>query len=86
MKIKTITYDFESLEELIDSIKAGKAVYVKAVHGSFGMSVPYQKIKVNNDEKTISHCYCMSSWSTETITIPFEKLKFHEYELVENNA
>ena len=85
MKIKTITYDFESLEELIDSIKAGKSVYVKDVHGSFGMSVPYQKIKVNNDD-TISYCCRVSSWSKETVTIPFEKLNFNEYELVKSNA
>ena len=50
MKIKTITYDFENLEELIDSIKAGETAYVKDVQGSFGMYVPYQKIKVNNDD------------------------------------
>ena len=85
MKIKTITYDFESLEELINSIKAGESVYVKDVHGSFGMSVPYQKIKINNDD-TISYCYCVLSWRPETITIPFEKLNFNEYELVKNNA
>ena len=86
MRVTSVTYDFESQEELINCIKQGKKVYKKYVPSSWGMYTPYQEIKVNMEEKTIEYFYRSGCYSTERVTVPFEKLKFNEYELVKNNA
>ena len=84
MKIKQITYNFENLEEMIVSIKAGKEVFKKYEHGSWGINIPHQKIKVDFYNQTISYIMFWSSHSKETVERKFDEIKFEEFELVEN--
>lgn len=84
MKIKQVTYDFENLEEMIVSIKAGKDVFKKYEHSSWGITIPDQKIKVDFDNQTISYIMFLSSHSKETVERKFDEIDFKKYELIEN--
>ena len=84
MKIKQITYGFENLEEMIVSIKAGKDVFKKGECGTWGVTIPHQKVKVDFDKQTISYIMFWSSSSTETVEKKFDEVNFEGFELIEN--
>ena len=84
VKIKQITYDFENLEEMIISIKAGKKVFRKYESGTWGEYVPHQEIKVNFDKQTISYVMFWSASSSETVEREFDEIDFEKFELIEN--
>ena len=84
MKIKQITYNFENLEEMITSIKAGKEVFKKREHSFWGIDIPHQKIKVDFDNQTISYIIFRSLYSKETVEKKFDEINFERFEIVEN--
>ena len=84
MKIRTITYDFESREDLIKSLKENKSVYKKAETRYSGAYVPHQQVNIDLENQTISYKFRYSCWGDfETATIRFEELDFNKYEMIE---
>ena len=86
MKLRTKIYDFESREDLIKALEENKRVFKNDECFDSGAWIPYQKVDVDLENRTISFKCRYSSWSGfETATISFEKLDFEKYELVEHS-